>query len=167
MALNNLGLAQEAAGEIDGARRSFEESIALSRRHGLTEILPYALASLAHLELRASPHDALGHYRESLTLLRDLEDRRGVAYCLEGVAAAQAQLGNHAAAATLLGAAARIRDQTGAALSHDEQAEVDTIDAQSRAALSSDAFGRAWDEGEVLDAAASADWALRLLEETE
>jgi len=166
MALGNLGIAEELAGETEQARRSLEESVALSRQGAHKPGLAMALASLGHVMQVTAPADALAHYSESLRLFREMERPGHIAYCLQGGAAIFTARGNPAHATTLLGAASAIRTQTGIALEADEQAEVDTIEAQCRQALSADAFTRAWEDGAALDAAAAAEWALQFWEET-
>ena len=46
----------------------------------------------------------------------------------------------------------------------DEDGETE---ARCRAALSAEAFARAWDEGAALDTVSAADWALRLSDDTQ
>jgi len=160
IALINLGLPLEAAGETEEARRAFAESITLSRTHGLTEVLAYGLASLAHLERRSEPAEALAHYRESLALLHDMDDQRGIAYCLEGLAAVDVAGQDARRATTLLGAAATIRHRTGAALDVTEQTELDDAVAQVRRLLGDEAFDVGWAEGTRLSAGEAAEIAL-------
>ncbi len=159
--LNNLGVAEEAAGEPERARHAYEESIALSRKGEHNGLLAVALASLGHLDQTIAPRRALDRYEESLRLSREIEDPRLIAYCLEGAAAILAQREDHTRAVTLLAAAAVIRAQTGAVLTPDEQDEVNAVEQTCRDALEPADFARAWDEGAALDANAAADWALR------
>jgi len=160
--LNNLGFAEEAAGEPERARRAYEESIALSREGEHNGLLAVALCSLGHLDQAIAPQRALDRYEESLRLSREIEDPRLIAYCLQGAAAILAGRRDHAHAATLLAAAAAIRTETGAALTPDEQDEVDAVEHQCRDALTPGAFAQAWDEGSALDANSAADKALQL-----
>jgi tetratricopeptide (TPR) repeat protein len=159
-ALNVLGLSLEASGKCQEAQQSFEESIAVSRSHGYPEPEAYALASLAHLEQATRPSDARAHYRASLGLMHELGDQRGVAYCLEGLAAITPR-GSATQAAMLLGAAAAIRERTGAALQPGaEQAEVDTAVEETRQALGAYAFGAAWLVGGRMDLNQATEFAL-------
>ena len=128
-ALNNLGMAEEAAGETDHARRSFEESITLCREGTHKAILAIALASLGHLEQTTAQAEALAHYSESLEICREIDDPRLTVYCLQGGAAILAARGDLDHAATMLAAAATIRARTGNGLPPDEQAEVDVVEA--------------------------------------
>jgi predicted ATPase/class 3 adenylate cyclase len=166
-ALMSLGLAEREVGETEAARRALEEGIALSRRGAMKGHLAIALFNLGFSVREESPTDALAHFSESLRLCQEIEDARGVAYCLGGGAAVFAARGRFADAAWMLAAAAAIHTRTGEALTSEEQAELETVEAQCRAALAPDVFTRAWDEGAALDADAAADWALRLFQEAE
>jgi len=164
VALGNLGTAEDQAGEREQARRSIEESIALHRQDARKPGLAVALCNLGYLLRATDPEDALAHFSESLTLSREIEEPRTIAYCLEGSASIIAARGNPTDATTLLAAASGIRARTGAVSSPVRRAKADTLEAQCREALSAGAFARAWEEGRVLDADAAADWALRLWE---
>jgi predicted ATPase len=164
VALGNLGTAEDQAGEREPARRSIEESIALHRQDARKPGLAVALCNLGYLLRATDPEDALAHFSESLTLSREIEEPRTIAYCLEGGAQIIAARDNPTDATTLLGAASGIRALTGAVSSPVRRAKADTLEAQCREALSAGAFARAWEEGRVLDADAAADWALRLWE---
>ena len=167
LALGNLGVAQDVAGETEQGRRSIEESIALSRQDGRKPGLAVALCNLGYMLRTSAPDDALAHFSESLTLAREVEEPRTIAYCLEGVGGVIAARGNPTNATTMLAAASAIRALTGAVSSPQRRANADILEAQCREALSAEAFARAWEEGVALDANAAADWALRLLEEGE
>ena len=161
LALGNLGVAQDVAGEPEQGRRSIEESIALSRLDGRKPMLAVGLCNLGYLLRATAQVDALAHFRESLTLSREMEEPRTIAYCLDGTAGIFAVRGNHTHATILLGAASAIRAHTGAIASPGRRARAITLEAQCREALSAEAFARAWEEGAALDATAAADWALR------
>jgi tetratricopeptide (TPR) repeat protein len=164
-ALGNLGVAQDVAGETEQGRRSMEESIALLREDARKPALAIGLCNLGYLLRPGAPDEALAHFSESLTLSREIEEPRTIAYCLEGGAGILAARGNPTNATTLLAAASAIRALTGAVSSPGRRATADTLEARCRVALSAEAFARAWEEGVALDANAAADWALRLFEE--
>ena len=153
----------------DGRRRDgrYEESIALSRQDARKPGLAIGLCNLGYLLRASAPVEALAHFSESLTLSREMEEPRTIAYCLEGGAGILAARGNSTQATTLLGAASAIRAPTGSGVAPSRKRMADTVEAQCREALSAEAFARAWDEGAALDATAAADWALRLFEEAE
>ena len=160
--LSNLSWIEQLAGDTEHARRSVEESIVLSRQDAHYATLAAALKTLAHIEVETDGAAAITHYGESLRLAREHGYPRVIASCLEGGAAIQAAGGDRVRAAGLLGAAAAIRRRSGDVLTPDERAEVDVIELQCRAALTGEAFTRAWDGGAALHAGAAADWALEI-----
>ena len=113
IAVLNLGVSEANAGETDEARRSYEESIALSRRDARKPGLAIGLCNLGYLLRASAPSEALAHFSESLTLSREMEEPRTIAYCLVGGAGILAAQGNFTQATTLLGAASSIRAPTG------------------------------------------------------
>jgi predicted ATPase/class 3 adenylate cyclase len=167
LALGNLGLAEDAAGETEQGRRSMEESIALLRGDARKPVLAIGLCNLGYLLRPNDPVDALAHFSESLALSREIEEPRTIAYCLEGGAGILAARGDATNATTLLAAASAIRALSGAVSSPQRRATAGALKAQCREALSAEAFARAWEEGVALDAIAAADWALQLFEEVE
>ncbi len=94
LALGNLGVAEDVAGETEQARRSIEESIALTRQAARKPLLAVALCNLGYMLRPTDPVDALAHFSESLTLSREIEEPRTIAYCLEGGAGILAAHGN-------------------------------------------------------------------------
>jgi predicted ATPase/class 3 adenylate cyclase len=165
LALGNLGIAQQIAGEMEGARRSLEESIALHRQDDRKPALAITLCNLGYLLRTTAPNEAMTHFRESLTLSREIEEPRTIAYCLGGGAVIFAARGEYIHATTLLGAASTIRTQTGAVSSPGRREMTDTVEVQCREELSAEAFARAWEDGASLDAIAAAEWALQSWEE--
>jgi predicted ATPase len=133
--LNLLGGWLEAIDETAEARACFEESIEISRTHGLARTLPYALASLGHLLLDSDVAEAVDRYHESLGLMHEMGDTRGVATCLQGIAATRLARGDVYAARQLLAAASRVREDTGATLDARGQAEVNAMTARLEAAV--------------------------------
>jgi tetratricopeptide (TPR) repeat protein len=167
LALGSLGVAEDAAGHMEQGRRLIEESIALLRQDARKPALAIGLCNLGYVLRATDPVEAFAHFSESLTLAREVEEPRTIAYCLEGGAGIIAARGNPTNATTLLAAASAIRALTGAVSSPQRRANADILKAQCREALSAEEFARAWEEGFALDANAAADWALRLFEEAE
>jgi predicted ATPase/class 3 adenylate cyclase len=167
LALNNLGGAHEMAGDDEQARHAYEESAALSRQIANKPLLAVTLCNLGFVVWATAPTDALTNFRESLELSREVEDPRAIAYCLEGAARIFLERGHETHAAGLFGAASEIRRRTGSVSSPGRRATTAAFEARCRAALSTDAFARAWDEGAALDASSAADWALRLWDDTQ
>jgi hypothetical protein len=82
---------------------------------------------------------------ESLTIYRELGDRHGIAWSLEGLATAA--LGAPLHASRLWGAAERLREEIGAPLPPNEKSRYEQQVAAARAALADDA---AWAEGRAM-----------------
>jgi hypothetical protein len=80
-----------------------------------------------------------------------LGDRRSITESLEGLAAAEAPLGQAIAAARLWGAAERLRQESGAPLPPSERPRYERHVAAARASLEDDtAFAAAWAEGRAM-----------------
>jgi hypothetical protein len=90
-------------------------------------------------------------HEECLVIDRELGDKWGIAYSLEGLAAVAAALGSSLRAAHIWGAAEQLREEIGAPLPPNERPRYDRRVAVARAALRDDAaFERAWQEGRAL-----------------
>jgi predicted ATPase/class 3 adenylate cyclase len=159
-ALANLASAEELAGNTEQAKRSFEESLALSRQIQHRTGIAVSLLGLGYRSRATDPAAAFAHLRESLQLFREIEDPRGIGYCLLAGSIASMHGGDATAAVTLLGASAATHGQIGLTIAPYEQVERDEVEARCRTALSSEAFMHAWDQGAAMDANAAADWAL-------
>lgn len=83
---------------------------------------------------------ALRLHREGLASARRIGDPRAIALAFEGLAGAHAADGEHAEAARLLGASARLRESVGAPLPEAERGDVDRITAVVRKALGDKGF---------------------------
>ena len=113
--LGFLGDSAHAAGNRAAARQLYEESLALCRELGDLTGAASALADLGNLAQEAGDtRRAATHYAESLAIRRELGDRIGLAESLEDFAGLAAAHGRHTEALQLAGAAAGLRDETGA-----------------------------------------------------
>uniref|UniRef100_UPI003F498FAA BTAD domain-containing putative transcriptional regulator n=1 Tax=Nonomuraea bangladeshensis TaxID=404385 RepID=UPI003F498FAA len=140
-----------------GARRQgrFDEAEALLRKwlvhdQRLESDMAVALiiAELGFIaELRGDADAAQALHREGLATARKSGDPRAVALAFEGLAGAHALRGGHERAARLLGAAAALRDQTGAPLPSGERGDVDRITEAIRAAVGTETFREAFERG--------------------
>lgn len=120
---NTLGLAAMRADDLDTAERAFDECLQLARDLGEKVLTAAAQCALGEIALsRGLPKAAAERLLAALSLYRELGDERDCAECvhaLGGVAAAQ---GRPLDAARLWGAADRLRERTGAALTPEEKA---------------------------------------------
>jgi non-specific serine/threonine protein kinase len=90
---------------------------------------------------------AQASFTESLTIARELADPVDAIWALEGFA--ELALARHAPrqAATLLGAIAHLRDETGFL----QPVPGETVLADARVTLGADAFDQAWREGSAME----------------
>ncbi len=150
--LNNLGLAASAQGEFDLARAMYEESLAIKRELGDRRGIATSLTNLAGEALRQRDFAVSRTLDiESMAISRELVYRRGIANSLEGLACVGAELGNFLLAATLWGAAERLRTEIGAQWAPLEQLTYDRRVTAARAGLGDNAaFDREWRKGHHL-----------------
>ena len=149
--LVTLGLIARAQADLSRARSLLEETVSISRKLGDKAMLP---TSLIHLALVTNEQDkqvtSRSLYEESLMIVREIGDRSGMAASLEGLAGVFAQQDDLQRAARLYGAAASLRDATGAARSLEEEAAYQQQLASVRGRLAEDAFAAAFAAGRGL-----------------
>ncbi|EHB56220.1 serine/threonine protein kinase [Mycolicibacterium rhodesiae JS60] len=160
-ALIVLGWAQELRGDSGAAVTCYEAALALSESHGESMYRSLALLSMGVAKWRSGEgQDAIRLLRQSLELVRVVNDRRTAAYCLETLAWIAAETGGARVAAVMLGAAAGLSRAVGSAsvpfahlyIHHDEGVRLTQI------ALGTREFDLAHQEGGAL----SFDEAIRL-----
>ena len=153
LALGNLGVAEDAAGETEQGRRRCEESIALLRQDARKPVLAIGLCNLGYLLRADRPgRGARSLQREPRALARD----RGTAHhrllprgrCRD-LRRAWRRHPRHDPARRRL---RHPRARPARFHPHSRRATADTLEAQCREALSAEAFARAWEEGAALDA---------------
>jgi predicted ATPase/Tfp pilus assembly protein PilF len=148
IALHNLGWVVHAQGDKRRAEMLFEESFAIRREVGDTRGVATMLGSLGHMaHLQGDERRATELLQQSLTLAHAMGDMDMMALCLEDLADIAWAQGVAERAAWLFGAAARLREVSGAALAPDDRTHYDRTLAATRAALSDAAFAVAWEAG--------------------
>ncbi|MBE1484833.1 AfsR/SARP family transcriptional regulator [Plantactinospora soyae] len=98
-------------------------------------------------EQRGDPYAALALHRDGLAVARAGGDPRAIALAYEGLAGAQALAGRPVQAAQLLGAAAGLRESTGAPMPEAERGDVERITAGTLDALGRQAFAEEFSAG--------------------
>ena len=149
--LGNLAIVVHARGDGDRAARLFEESLTLARDVGNGFLTSEVLSARSRAECKdGNLESAEASLIESLTIAGDLNHPDAATQALEGFA--ELAVAKHAPkrAATILGTAGRLREETGLALSVHEDREHKRVAAAARAALGDAAFDQAWREGSAM-----------------
>lgn len=147
-ALNTLANIARQQGDYARAMALIEESITILGELKDTSYLAAALTTLGTIARDQNDDaEALARFKESLLLCRTAGGKRGVAPCLEGLAAVAANRGLMMLAVQLCGAAATLRDALGTPLPLVDRAPYEAVLASARAALDNDRFNLAWKAG--------------------
>ncbi|MGQ0549041.1 MAG: ATP-binding protein [Armatimonadota bacterium] len=158
---NPLGIAARAQGDYARAASLHQASLTLYRQLGDNGGIAYTLSHLGMLACQRGDNERAAELlRESLAMFRDLGDRAALTTCLEGLAEVAAAQGQHERAARLSGAAAVLREATGAPLTASDRAGHERAVASARAALPVAVFAAAWAEGRAMSPEAAAEHAL-------
>ena len=147
-ALSSLANVTLAAGDTVEAERLLDEATTVLRHAG-----PYFLTSTLYVRAilavrRGNPDDAIVLVRESLTRIREIQDRFAFVYALVPLAAAAVLKGDDAWAARILGARDAVTERTGATV---VDKSVDDLKEQAerevRARLGPDRWAQAYAAG--------------------
>ncbi len=142
------GTVAEWDGAVDAAGEAYHRAIAAGRRLEHRTVVAHSLCAVGRLSAAIGRvADAENALREGLTICRDIGDRWGIAFALQGLARAAAAAGRGERAASLLGAADLIRAELGIDLYPRANAYQETTTAEARTRISEAAFWRAWAEG--------------------
>jgi non-specific serine/threonine protein kinase len=138
-------------GRFTEAQALLDEALDMCRESGDREGIGRQLFSLGHLALdRGNLADARAQFAESLDLFAALDYKYGIAYVLEGLADVAATEGKAQHALWLGGAAAALRESTGAAASAEFRRRHERRQSQARRSLSTRRAAQAWDAGHAL-----------------
>jgi non-specific serine/threonine protein kinase len=150
--LGHLAIAVHAQGEPEKAASYFEEALTVARNipNGFltSSVLTYkgrAECSDGNLEL------AEASLAESLTIAGDLKEPVITVWAMERCAELAMPKQAPKRAATIWGAAARLREKIGIPIPFNEEADYKRAVATTRVALGDDAFDKAWREGSAME----------------
>ncbi|MFN8660430.1 MAG: tetratricopeptide repeat protein [Thermomicrobiales bacterium] len=166
VSLTNLAILTSGKNNLDEAIGYMEEALSLDRQLGNIDGIADSLGNLASIVsqtgdlARAAQLDA-----EALQLRRDLGDRISIAYSLESIGGTTARAGRWVDAMHMFAAANRLREEIAAPLPAAEMEAYEFGVGLCRESLSSDAFDRAWVEGQDLSLDDALDLACRVASE--
>jgi tetratricopeptide (TPR) repeat protein len=149
--LGHLAIVVHAQGDSEKAASYFEQALTVARNipNGFltSSVLTYkgrAECSDGNLDL------AEASFAESLTIAGDLKDPIVTVWALERCAELAIPKRAPKRAATIWGAAARLREKIGIPIPFNEEADYERAVATTRVALGEDAFDQAWSEGSAM-----------------
>lgn len=160
-ALGNLGIVMYKMGNYPAARALQEESLAIRRELRDRQGMALALGNLGIVVHEQGDYaSARAHQAESLAIRKELDDRWGIAANLKELARVAA-LTDARLAASLWGAAERLREELHSRLPPTEVLPYESTLSAARAALADDAaFDAAWQEGRNMSLPRAIDLAL-------
>jgi DNA-binding NarL/FixJ family response regulator len=160
-AQQDLGMLAAELGDLAQAERLLRESLRRSRDIDYPWAQAWAAWGLGAVLLRRGAVDhasiLLG---EALMTFDTVDDRRGVAQCLEAFAAVAGAHASYRAAARLLGAAGSLRQALAATVSGDERHRLDLLEAVVAQSIGPDVAGRAHHDGRTMPVAAAIELAM-------
>jgi non-specific serine/threonine protein kinase len=146
-----LGHVAHAEGDLAGARALYEQSLAALGARADKRVVADLVLNLALVEVDAADHAAArAHLEQGAGLVRELQDPAGAALCLDGFAGLAAARGRPEHALRLAGAAARLREESGAALPRTLRDWAARTLAPARRALAEADRGARWAEGQAM-----------------
>jgi len=152
VSLVNLAIVVHSQGDGERATSLFEESLTLAREVGDVFLESHILSYKGRAELSDGDLvSAEASFVESLAIARELADPFATMWALERFAELAAANHAHKRAATILGAAAHVREEMGLSLPPHDEREHTRVAAATRVALGDDAFEQAWREGSAMD----------------
>jgi len=150
-ALLHLGVTRSFQGDLDAAGRLYEESLAVSDQEGDRWICSNTLFGLGVVRwLQDDNPGASRREKQSLRLKHDMDDRGGIALCLEALGWITATSHHPERAAALLGAAHSIWDALLTATYDPWKGYHDQCVLQARADLGPDAYDAAFRTGRAM-----------------
>ena len=158
--LNHLGDTARERGDFAAAREMYAHAVETFRRQKDGWGTARSLADLGDLSCeQGDPAAARAFFDEALTGFLDVGHRRGVAKVLEGIACLAAKRGEPERALRLAGAAAALRDETGAPARPLEKDRLDAAIDPAWKALPSEVARNAWTSGARMSLAEALDFA--------
>jgi predicted ATPase/class 3 adenylate cyclase len=149
----NLGVIALGQGDFAAARRHFRDGRDRASEQSARLNVLMAESELAHLDRNMGNYEeALARYRETIIAFRDAGQRGAVAHQLECFGFIALAQGQAERAVRLWAAAAALREQVGAPMMPQEQAEYEAQRALAQEQLGAAAFTASWAAGRQLAA---------------
>jgi predicted ATPase/DNA-binding CsgD family transcriptional regulator len=152
----DLGLLERDRGDVRKAEALLRDSLGRFREIDYPWAIAWSAWALGTVLLRGRQYDETGPLLvEALDRYEAVDDRRGVAQCLEALAELASARGSHDTAARLLGAAEALRRALAAPLPEAEREHHERAGASLGRVLGADALGHARQAGRTMPLAAA------------
>lgn len=130
--LNNLGMALRYMGDYEGAKEHLLEALKVLKKVGDRNEISNTYTSLAEVALDQKDTESSELYlKKGLRLAREVGNLRAIAYLFEAFATNEHIKENFERCLTLIGAASELRRSIGAPLPKDDQAKLDSMQAEA------------------------------------
>jgi predicted ATPase/DNA-binding XRE family transcriptional regulator len=151
VALNVLGRSLLGEGETARASELFQEALTITqaRQNQAGIAWSHINLGLAYVAARRA-HEAAHQFRAALRIYQELDSMAGLIAVFNGMAAVAVAQGQYARAAQLLAVAARLREQSGQALTLYEAELAEQTVAEGKRAFGEQAWQAAWLAGSYL-----------------
>ena len=150
-ALNIIGEIARIGGDVDRAKRTYKECLAISQQTGESRRVYFMTENLAFLALHEGDHErAMALQLEAIEMARETDNRLDLASALAFLAGSVAASGQLKRAAQLLGTSESALDGMGARHQPSDKTEVDRIIALVRAQLAGSTFQTEWAQGQAM-----------------
>ena len=160
------GRVAQARGDLATARAAFDEGVTLGLEDGYNQPIAHLATIRGRLALlEGDAKAALGWFAVALPPLRQMKNHWSSIILVEDVARVAAERGDAERAARLLGAAANLREEAGAAPIPPEREALDRLAAAVRDSIGPAAFVAAFQAGQALSLTQSLDLATSLVGE--
>jgi predicted ATPase/class 3 adenylate cyclase len=146
-----IGIYAFFGGNPAGAIEPLQEAIAIQRETGQRYLVADNLVALGGVERLIGRGEAADrHFREALQVFGVTRDRVSLIGTMHALALVADDQGDHARAARLIGASARMREEAGGA-PPEFLAIFGDPEGEARRAIGDEAYGRAWREGNAMN----------------
>jgi hypothetical protein len=150
-ALANLGEVKHHQGDLVGAEKLYQESLALFRDLGDRRGTAFVLYQLGRVSLiRHDANEAAARFNESLVLRQHVGETAAVIETLEGLAGAACVRGDPALGVRIFAATEALRLAIDAPLAASYSEERDRFLAQARGSVGEAMFAQEWNRGGTL-----------------
>lgn len=158
--LNSQGVLSFDMGDLNTAASLFHECLVLAREHQDKGNIALATTNLGWTAAIRGNGMAINLCQEAMLLYRELGNKLGIAFCLEGIGAGYAHTGQCERAVQLIGAANVLRKAIAAPSGGTHARCLETMIQRARNSLPEEIFASAWAEGEAMSLEQAIEFAL-------